>query len=55
MQTQFGTITNGVGFKKPSGQIRKVVTRSHSIQDVGQTFVDNFGRTYVYTKQGLIY
>ena len=55
MQTQFGTIIGGTGFKKPSGQIRKAVIRSHSIEDVGQTFTDNFGRTYVYTKQGLIY
>ena len=55
MKQQFSTITNGVGFKKTSGEIRKAVTRTHSIQDVGQTFTDNFGRTYVYTKQGLIY
>ena len=55
MQTQFGTITGSVGFRKPAGQIKKAVTRNHSNEDVGQTFVDNFGRTYVYTKQGLIY
>lgn len=55
MRTQFGTITGGVGFKRTSGEIRKAVTRTHSMQDVGQTFTDNFGRTYIYTKQGLIY
>lgn len=47
--------TTSIGFKKPSGTIKRAVTRTHSTQDVGQTFTDNFGRTYVYTKQGLIY
>lgn len=42
-------------YKTLGGEVRRAVTRSHSIQDIGQTFIDNFGRTYVYTKQGLIY
>jgi len=52
MQSQVRT---SVGFQKPSGNIKKAVTRNHSIEDVNQTFTDNFGRTYVYTKHGLIY
>jgi hypothetical protein len=55
MKTQTGSISSSVGFRRTSGEIRKAVTRTHSMQDVGQTFIDNFGRTYVYTKQGLIY
>jgi hypothetical protein len=53
MQSQVRT--TGVGFQKTSGNIKKAVTRNHTLEDVNQTFTDNFGRTYVYTKQGLIY
>jgi hypothetical protein len=55
MKQLFGTIVKGTGFRNLSGEVRKAVTRNHSIEEVGQTFVDNFGRTYVYTRQGLIY
>lgn len=55
MRQRFGTIAKGTGFKTLSGNVKKAVTREHSSEDVGQTFTDNFGRTYVYTKQGLIY
>lgn len=47
--------STSVGFHKTEGVIRKAVTKNHSSNDVGQTFTDNFGRNYVYTKQGLIY
>jgi hypothetical protein len=40
---------------KSEGQIRKAVTRKHSSKDIGRTFKDNFGRTYIYTLNGLIY
>lgn len=55
MQAQFGKIGTGVGFSRTTGKVRKAITRTHSGEDVGQTFTDNFGRTYVYTKQGCIY
>lgn len=56
MKTQkFGTIAKGTGFKTLSGEVRRAITRNHSSEDIGQTFIDNFGRTYVYTKQGCIY
>lgn len=52
---QFGKIGSGVGFPRPAGNIKKAVTRNHTNQDINQTFIDNFGRTYIYTKKGLIY
>lgn len=55
MRQQFGTIARGTGFKSLSGSVKKAITRKHTNQDVGQTFTDDFGRTYVYTKQGCIY
>lgn len=53
MQTQ--TRSTGVGFRQTAGNVKKAVTRNHTVEDVNQTFTDNYGRTYVYTKQGLIY
>lgn len=55
MRTSFGTIAKGVGFRNLSGEVKRAVTRSHTLRDEGQAFVDNFGRSYVYTKHGLIY
>lgn len=55
MNTSFGTVARGVGFRNLSGEVKRTVTKIHTLRDVGQTFIDNFGRSYVYTKQGLIY
>jgi hypothetical protein len=55
MKTKVGKIGTGVGFSRTSGEIKEVVERLHSNEDVGKTFTDNFGREYTYTKQGLIY
>ncbi len=55
MKKQFGNIGTGVGFNRTEGKIRKRVTKSHTLADVGQTFTDNYGKTYVYTVHGNIY
>lgn len=55
MQTQFGKIATGVGFSKTSGNIKKRSTRQHTKADIGQTFVDDFGKSYVYTQFGKLY
>lgn len=45
----------GVGFVQTEGTLRTAVTKKHSKKDVGRSFKDNFGRTYVYSLNGLIY
>jgi hypothetical protein len=52
MKTQSNS--TGVGFRQTEGEIKKV-TKEHSPKDLGKIFIDDFGRAYVYTKQGLIY
>ena len=48
----------GVGFPIMDASHKvttRAVTRKHKPNDIGKTFVDNFGRSYTYTKKGLIY
>lgn len=49
------TFTTSVGFKNPSGKIKKRITREHSQKDFGKTFVDNYGKSYVCTPFGRIF
>lgn len=44
-----------VGFSQTSGIIKRRVTREHTSKDEGKVFIDDYGKTYVYTKSGLIY
>ena len=37
------------------GEVKRAVTVVHTSEDEGKEFIDNFGRKYVYTKDGLIY
>jgi hypothetical protein len=53
MKTKCGSIR--VGYRNLQGEIKQAVTIKHTATDVGHTFTDNFGRTYIYTQQGLIY
>lgn len=55
MSKKFGKVGTAVGFGRTEGKIRKRVTRNHTLADVGQTFTDNYGKTYVYTIKGNIY
>jgi hypothetical protein len=49
------TTANKGFISKMDGQVRKAVTRKHTAKDVNREFKDNFGRTYTYTFNGLIY
>lgn len=55
MEQRLGKVGSAVGFGRTEGKIRKRVTKNHTLADVGQTFTDNYGKTYVYTIQGNIY
>lgn len=55
MKRHFDKVGTGVGFNRTQGKIRKRVTKEHSIEDVNKTFVDDYGKTYVYTSYGNIY
>ena len=37
------------------GEVKRAVTVIHTTEDEGKEFIDNFGRKYIYTKNGLIY
>lgn len=55
MSKQSQTRSTGVGFRQTSGSIKKILNKIHTKEDIGQSFKDNLGRSYIYTSQGLIY
>jgi len=56
MNTNKDGIPENVGYPKGmQGTVNRAVTRTHVPTDEGKTFTDNFGRSYVYTNNGLIF